>query len=146
MDPRVEHVEQALDNLWPATRLAARQRVGAQQQHRPNGLPVMGRADAYRVADQEVVLQAVGIGWVDPLCGELAETGRDAVNRLAGGDQLFDSPATRGHALARGRIEVTRQPSRATRPTSANVRSRPFSETLSIALSPMRREDRRAVA
>jgi hypothetical protein len=108
MDAKAQEVEQPLDDLRPAAALAARQCVGAQQQHRPNRFAVVSWANTGGMADEQVVLQPVGVGGFDALRGEAAKAGGHAVNRLTGADQLLDRSSAGDDALARGRIERRR--------------------------------------
>ncbi len=105
VDAHTQEVEQPLDEQRPAAALPAGQRIGAQQQHRPDGDPVVRRSNADGVADDEVLLQPLGVGRLDAPRGQVAEAGGDAVDRLAAPDQVFDRLAAGCHPLARSPIE-----------------------------------------
>ena len=60
--PELEEVEQPVDEQRPAAAVAERERVRPQQEHRPDDLARERRADARRVAHQEVLLEPLGVG------------------------------------------------------------------------------------
>ena len=62
VDPRLEEREESLDQDRPAAGVAERERVRPEQQHRPDHVPGQRRADAHRVADEEVLLELPGVG------------------------------------------------------------------------------------
>ncbi len=65
VDPQAKEVEQPVDEQRPAAAVAERERVGPQQQHRPDDLARERRPDAGRVAHQEVLLEAPSVGRLD---------------------------------------------------------------------------------
>ena len=126
VDAAPEELQQAVDQQRPATAVAERERVGAEQEHRADDLAREGRPDARRVAHQEVLLEPPGVGRLDDRRGEGAEPGRDAVHDGALGDERFDEVARLLHPLARVAVERDASaPPRATASTSATVRSAP---------------------
>ena len=109
VDAQAQEIEQPLDDLGPAAALAAGERVGAQQQHRPHRRAVMGGAHARRVADEQVLLQPLGVGGRDALAGEMAEAGGDPVDRLAGAHEFLDRRAAGRHPLTGAGMESCRR-------------------------------------
>ena len=95
-----------------------RERVRAQQQHRPHDLARQRLADARGVADEQVLLEPLGVGPVDRPIGERTEPGREPVDdralvdeRLDDGARPFHPRACRGvqhrlGAVARHRLDV----------------------------------------
>ena len=61
MDAQPQEVEEPLDDERPAAGVAQRQRVRAQQEHRPHDLARERRAHAGRMADEQVLLQLPGV-------------------------------------------------------------------------------------
>ena len=130
VDPQPQEVEQPVDDERPAAAVAEGQRVGPQQEHRPDDLAREGRADAGGVADQEVLLEPPGVGRLDEGRGQVAEAGRHAVHHGALGDERLDDVARLLHR-ARGRGCRARRRRRGGRPPRrrATVRSAPVRMT-----------------
>src|SRR3954467_8716705 len=100
MDTEAEEVEQAVDEQWPAAAVAEREGVGTEQQHRPDDLARERRADAGRVAHQQVPLEAFGVGWLDRRGSERAEPRRDPIDDRALGHERLDEVARLLHPRA----------------------------------------------
>ena len=108
MDAEAQEVEQAVDDQRTAAAVAEGQRVGAQEQHRPHDLARERRADAGRVAHQQVLLEETGLFGGDERGGEVTEAGRDAVDHGTLGDQRFDDVARLLHPGAGVSVELHR--------------------------------------
>ena len=98
MDAQAQEVEEAIDEQWPAAAVTQCERVGPQQEHRPDDLAWERRADPGRVAHQEVLLETTGVGRRDRGRGERPEPRRHAVDHGALGDERFDEVARLLHA------------------------------------------------
>ena len=83
-----------------AARVAEGQGVRPQEEHRPDDVARERRPDADRVAREQVLLEAAGVGRRDEGRGEVAEAGRDPVDDLAGRDEALDDGAGLCHPLA----------------------------------------------
>ena len=81
-DAAVEALEEQLDRLDPRTRVALRERVGAQQHRRADDLVGVGRADPAGVRTEQAQLQLLGQLLRDLLGDEAPEAGVDAVGVL----------------------------------------------------------------
>ncbi len=81
--PAVEQLEQALEQRLAHARVAARQGVGAQQQHAAHLVLGERLAHAGGVREHQPLLQGLEVRGVDADVGEVAEAGVDAVDRLA---------------------------------------------------------------
>ncbi len=92
--------EQRLERFEPHARVAARQRVGAQQQHAAHRRVGEPLADARRMAQHQPLLQGAQLVERDAHVGEVAETGVDAVYRVAAGGRALDHRARREHAVS----------------------------------------------
>ena len=90
MDTELEEGEQPVDEERPAAAVPQGQRVRPEQEHRPDDVPGQGRADACRVAHQQVLLQPRRVGRCDEPRRQGPEAGRDPVDDLAGGDEPLD--------------------------------------------------------
>ena len=73
VDARLEQRADRVDEQRPAARVAERERVGPQQQHRADDLARERRADARRVRDEQVLLEAGGVLGRDERRREVAE-------------------------------------------------------------------------
>ena len=73
MDAATEELEQTIDKQRPAAAVAERQRIGPQQEHRPDNLAREGRADPSGVTHQEVLLEPAGVRRLDEGRGQRAE-------------------------------------------------------------------------
>ena len=62
MDAQAQEVEEAIDEQGPAAAVTQRERVGPQQEHRPDDLAREGGADPGRMAHQQVLLETTGVG------------------------------------------------------------------------------------
>ena len=110
VDAAIEEGQQAIDEERPAAAVTERKRVGPQQQHGPDDLARERRADAGRVAHQEVRLEATGLFGRDGRRREVAETGRHAIDHGAGVDQLLDDIARVLHPAAGHVVEPGADP------------------------------------
>ena len=105
VDPGVEHRQQSIDEQRPAAAVAEGERVGAQEEHRPDDLARERSAHPRGVAHQQVLLQLAGLRGLDERRGEGTESGRHAVHHGALGDERLDDVARLLHPLARVRVE-----------------------------------------
>ena len=93
MDARREEGEEPIHQEGPATGVAQRERVGPQEQHRPDDVPGERRADADGVAHEQVLLELPRIGRRDVRARQVPETGGDPVDDVPGRDEpLHDGP------------------------------------------------------
>ena len=105
VDPDAEEVEEALGHDRPSAGVPQGERVGPQQEHRPDDLARERLAHARGVADEQVLLEPLGVGPVDRAVREGAHAGRDAVHDRALVDQRLDHRAGALHPRTSGRIE-----------------------------------------
>ncbi len=87
-----EHRHQPLDNQRPHAALAKGQGVGAKNQEGAHDGRFERRSDAGGMAAHEVQLQRRDLVGGDPAVGEMAEAGRDAVDRGVGGEGPLHDP------------------------------------------------------
>lgn len=83
MHALIEHIDQRLQGRQTNPRVTLGQGVDAQEHHRADHLGRQRRAHATRVADDESLLQELGVFGPDDLISIRAEPGGDAVNGLA---------------------------------------------------------------
>ena len=105
MDAQAQEVEQPVDEERPAAAVTEGERVGPEQEHRPDDLAREGRADAGGVAHQQVLLEPAGVGRRDRGRGQRPEPGRHAVDHGALGDERFDEVARLLHPLPGVHVE-----------------------------------------
>ena len=87
MDAQPQEVEEALGHDRPSAGVPQGERVRPQQEHRPDDLAREWLAHARGVADEQVLLEPLGIGAIDRAVRERAHPGRDAVHDRALVDQ-----------------------------------------------------------
>ena len=109
MDAVRQQRQDGVDDRRPTTAVAQGQGVRPQEQHRADDLARERRADAGRVAHQQVLLELTGLGWVDVRRGEVAEPGRHAVDDGAFRDKRLDDVAGFLHPLACVDVERDRR-------------------------------------
>ena len=80
VDAGAQELQQAVHEQRPAATVAEGERIGAEQEHRPNDLAWEWLADPGSVAHQEVLLEAPGLLRLDEGRGQVAESGRHAVD------------------------------------------------------------------
>ena len=73
--------------------MAEGQGVGPKEEHRPDDLARERRTDTRGVAHEEVLLELAAVRGIDRRGGQVAKTGRDAVDDLAGCDEPLDDVA-----------------------------------------------------
>ena len=105
MDAQPQELADPIDEQRSTTGVAQRQRVRAQQEHRPDDLARERAAHAGRMRDEQVLLQLPGIRRGDRRRREIPEPGRHAIDDLARGDQPLDDVARLLHARARMDVE-----------------------------------------
>src|SRR4029077_20338646 len=94
-DAAVEQVDQQFDDLDTNARVAARERMSAQEHGSTRRVKRQRFADAARVAAHEIALERHRIfGWNGDVF-QAPEAGGHAVDALAGRDRLFDQIARR---------------------------------------------------
>ena len=109
VDPGGQHGQQPIDDERPATAVPQGERVGPEQQHRPDDLARERRPDAGGVAHQEVLLELPRLGRLDERGREVAEAGRHAVHDGTLGDERLDDVTRLLHPLPRARVELDRR-------------------------------------
>ena len=77
-------------------RVAARERMRAQQHGCPSSGPRERLADATRVAQNQISLELDRLGWIDPDVLESTETRRHTVDSSVGGNGALDNFASSG--------------------------------------------------
>src|SRR5438094_16595 len=102
----VQAGEQRLDDRRAYARGAPRERRGEQEHDGANLLLGEGRADAARMAQDEVPLELRALGGRDDDVLELADAGRDAVDRRRARREPLDEAPPRGERARRGRRQV----------------------------------------
>ena len=101
---------QQLDHLGPHAGQADRQGVGAEEEHGPHHLVGQRIAGARGVRADEVALELLGVGRVDPHVGEVAEAGGDAVDGGALRDEALDDCSRGAHPHGRAGVELDGSP------------------------------------
>ncbi len=104
-DVGAEQLEQRVDDLGPHARVAARQRVGAQQQHAAHGRIAERLADAGAVAQDQPALELLELIGGNAHAREIAEARVDTVHRCLAGERALDAPPASRDALAGSRRE-----------------------------------------
>ena len=104
----VQHLDHPVDDHRPHARMAERQDVRPQQQHRPRLLAGERPADGGRVRSHDAELERGGLRRIDPDVGQRAEPGGDAVDRVARRDDPLDHRAGGLHARPRVVRELDR--------------------------------------
>ena len=108
MDSVIQQIEQPLHDNESASRLSARQRVGAEQH---NGADLRrGKPAAHPgcVAADQVALQGALLVGQNPHVGEPPEPGVDAVDRLTPAQKRLQAGARALYPLCRARVEADR--------------------------------------
>ena len=100
--------EDSLHHLRSTPGVTGREHVGAEQEHGPNHILGKRLPNPTRVRQQKIELQLVELIARDPDLGELAEAGVDAVDHLAGSQNVLHDPARLGDS--RTRLRVKRDP------------------------------------
>jgi hypothetical protein len=93
VDSRLQERQDPVHHQRPAAGVAERERVRPQQQHRADHVPGQRRADAHRVAHEQVLLELAGVGRRDMGARQVAEPGRDPVDHLARRHEALDDRA-----------------------------------------------------
>ncbi len=106
----VEHRDQELDDLDADPRHADRQGVGAQEEHGAHDLVGQRVADAGGMGPHEVPLQLDRLLGRNPHAGEVAESGRHAVDDGPFGGEPVDHRARGADPLGRSGVEGHRPP------------------------------------
>ena len=104
-DVEVQHLGHQIDDLRAHARVAERQNVGPEQEHRAGLLAGERPPHRRRVRRHDAVLQVGGLRRVDPGVGQRAEPGRDAVHRPVRRDRSVHDLARRQHARLRLVVE-----------------------------------------
>ncbi len=102
MNAGVEQRDKKFEDLDAGSAEALGEDVGAQQKHGARFGLAEGIANAARVAADEVGLQLRQVLIRNAHVGKFSESGIDAINGLAGGDDLLNQRAAGGDTLAGG--------------------------------------------
>ena len=105
MDPLIEAGHDRLDDDGPHAGRTARERSREQQHDRAHVRLFERRANARGMAQDEVSLEVGALAMRNDDVLELADPGRDAVDRLRAGRQPLDEGATRAEGPARRRSQ-----------------------------------------
>src|SRR5947208_1431596 len=97
MDPGAEEFEQAIDKRRATAAVTLGERIRAQEQHRAHDVGRMRLANADGMTDEQVALQKLRVLRRDAPSRQIAETSRDAINDLVGGNERLDDRAARRH-------------------------------------------------
>ena len=93
-----DHRGQQIQGCRGDAGMTTAQRLDLQEQDQPHDLRCEGRAGAGGMRADQIDLKSLQIGVGNARLGELAEAGVDAIDRLAGGEELIDQ----GMALGNG--------------------------------------------
>ena len=106
----VEQIAQALGNCRPHARETFSQHVRTQKHQRANFFFAESISHAGCVASHEVALELRDFFVADMDVGELAESGRDAINHAVLADDGFNNSARSRHLFCSVRMEADRPP------------------------------------
>ena len=101
IDVLVEHLDHQIDQGRTHARVAEREDVRTQQEHRARLLSRERATHGGRVRAHDAVLQLGRLRGIDPYVGERSESRRDAVDRGARIDRALDDRPGGHHALPR---------------------------------------------
>ncbi len=94
------------ERLWPDARSPLRQRGQLERQHQPHHGLRRRRTYTGGVTEDYITLERRQISVMDARRGQFAETGIDAVDRLAPGQNAGDGGGALSHSRDTGRIEL----------------------------------------